>query len=342
MAKALCDLQLELQCCSSTVSVNSLVDTKPKVAINRPESFAPGTPAVKESERKRKMHKLLSMEDACAMDDAKDSVTAKVNFARTANGIQVEENVVTTFGSSTRDEINEPTSLGLGLIESSGAASEEIVMTKGNFPSPIELAHLDEKYLAKRCGLGYRAGRVLKLAQGVIEGRIQLDQLEELCKEASLSNYNKLDEKLKEIEGYGPFTRGNVLMCLGFMGKPPLSRTFKKLLKRCIEDMSHINSWHTGGKFGVSMKNAFVDKYIRFMARPGREHWQGVKRIFRYLRGTADIGLVYGNGRECLVTGYSDSDYAADVDTRSEMPSSDYKLITASKMKIKKAKQRAA
>uniref|UniRef100_A0A803NB01 Uncharacterized protein n=1 Tax=Chenopodium quinoa TaxID=63459 RepID=A0A803NB01_CHEQI len=52
------------------------------------------------------------------------------------------------------------------------------------------------------------------------------------------------------------------------------------------------------------------------MARPGREHWQGVKRIFRYLRGTTDIGLVYGNGRECLVTGYSDSDYAADVDTR--------------------------
>uniref|UniRef100_A0A803MVT2 Uncharacterized protein n=1 Tax=Chenopodium quinoa TaxID=63459 RepID=A0A803MVT2_CHEQI len=52
------------------------------------------------------------------------------------------------------------------------------------------------------------------------------------------------------------------------------------------------------------------------MARPGREHWQGVKRIFRYLRGTTDIGLVYGNGKECLVTGYSDSDYAADVDTR--------------------------
>uniref|UniRef100_A0A803M6E3 F-box protein n=1 Tax=Chenopodium quinoa TaxID=63459 RepID=A0A803M6E3_CHEQI len=31
---------------------------------------------------------------------------------------------------------------------------------------------------------------------------------------------------------------------------------------------------------------------------------------------TTDIGLVYGNDKECLVTGYSDSDYAADVDTR--------------------------
>ena len=41
-----------------------------------------------------------------------------------------------------------------------------------------------------------------------------------------------------------------------------------------------------------------------------------MKRIFRYLRGTADTDLVYGNGKECLVIGYSDSNYAADVDTR--------------------------
>ncbi|XP_057545831.1 secreted RxLR effector protein 161-like [Amaranthus tricolor] len=59
-----------------------------------------------------------------------------------------------------------------------------------------------------------------------------------------------------------------------------------------------------------------VSLMSRFMARPGREYWQGVKRIFRYLRGTSDISLVYGNGKECLVTGYSDSDYATDVDTR--------------------------
>ncbi|XP_057543970.1 secreted RxLR effector protein 161-like [Amaranthus tricolor] len=53
-----------------------------------------------------------------------------------------------------------------------------------------------------------------------------------------------------------------------------------------------------------------------FMAQPEREPWQGVKRIFLYLRGTTDIGLVYGNCKECLVTRYSDSDYAADVDSR--------------------------
>ncbi|GJT28378.1 retrovirus-related pol polyprotein from transposon TNT 1-94 [Tanacetum coccineum] len=41
-----------------------------------------------------------------------------------------------------------------------------------------------------------------------------------------------------------------------------------------------------------------------------------VKRIFRYLKGTSDVGLIYGGEREYLVAGYSDSDYAADLDAR--------------------------
>ncbi|XP_038902271.1 secreted RxLR effector protein 161-like [Benincasa hispida] len=57
----------------------------------------------------------------------------------------------------------------------------------------------------------------------------------------------------------------------------------------------------------------------RFMGQPGKEHWQAVQRIFHYLRGTFDVGLVYGNFTECLVTGYSDSDYAGDVDNRRSM-----------------------
>ncbi|XP_038889198.1 secreted RxLR effector protein 161-like [Benincasa hispida] len=37
------------------------------------------------------------------------------------------------------------------------------------------------------------------------------------------------------------------------------------------------------------------------------------------LIGTSDVGLVYGNCTECLVTGYSDSNYARDVDSRRSM-----------------------
>ncbi|CAM8885396.1 unnamed protein product [Rhodiola kirilowii] len=53
-----------------------------------------------------------------------------------------------------------------------------------------------------------------------------------------------------------------------------------------------------------------VSVVSRFMGQPGKEHWQAVKRIFRYLRGTSVVGLIYGSDSQCLVAGYTDSDYA--------------------------------
>ena len=62
-----------------------------------------------------------------------------------------------------------------------------------------------------------------------------------------------------------------------------------------------------------------VSVVSRFMSHPGKDHWQAVKRIFRYLRGTSDVGLVYGDSENCVLAGYSDSDYAADLDGRRSM-----------------------
>lgn len=59
-----------------------------------------------------------------------------------------------------------------------------------------------------------------------------------------------------------------------------------------------------------------VSVVSRYMSQPGKEHWQAVKRIFRYLKGTADIGLIYGGNSSSFLSGYSDADYAADLDTR--------------------------
>ncbi|KRX44857.1 Retrovirus-related Pol polyprotein from transposon TNT 1-94, partial [Trichinella sp. T9] len=44
--------------------------------------------------------------------------------------------------------------------------------------------------------------------------------------------------------------------------------------------------------------------------------YAAVKRIFRYLRGTADYGLLYQAKREGFMKVYSDADYACDVTTR--------------------------
>ena len=54
----------------------------------------------------------------------------------------------------------------------------------------------------------------------------------------------------------------------------------------------------------------------RYMANPDGEHWIAVKRILRYIRGTSDVALCYGE-LEFTVRGYVDSDFAGDLDKRS-------------------------
>nr|GEV07766.1 hypothetical protein [Tanacetum cinerariifolium] len=50
-----------------------------------------------------------------------------------------------------------------------------------------------------------------------------------------------------------------------------------------------------------------------YMAEPGREHWEAVKTILRYIKGTSDVALCFGDS-DLIVTGYVDSDYVGDLD----------------------------
>ncbi|WVZ01025.1 hypothetical protein V8G54_027094 [Vigna mungo] len=52
----------------------------------------------------------------------------------------------------------------------------------------------------------------------------------------------------------------------------------------------------------------------RFLSNPGKEHWEAIKWILRYLRGSAKSSLCFGNGDLKLI-GYSDSDMVGDVDS---------------------------
>jgi hypothetical protein len=50
-----------------------------------------------------------------------------------------------------------------------------------------------------------------------------------------------------------------------------------------------------------------VQAVSRFSTKPGIAHWEAVKRIFRYLKGTKDLWLSYGGvGKELI--GYADAD----------------------------------
>ena len=52
------------------------------------------------------------------------------------------------------------------------------------------------------------------------------------------------------------------------------------------------------------------------MSNPSIEHWIGNKRVFRYLKGTSNYGLIFNGGDNDVLHGYTDSDWAGDLETR--------------------------
>lgn len=61
--------------------------------------------------------------------------------------------------------------------------------------------------------------------------------------------------------------------------------------------------------------SAAVSELSKFSQNPGVEHWEGVKRVFRYVSGTVGEGLLYKRGAQVGVWGYSDSGHAGDRET---------------------------
>ena len=61
-----------------------------------------------------------------------------------------------------------------------------------------------------------------------------------------------------------------------------------------------------------------VSMISRYMHDSGRGHWETVKWVLRYIKGTIDVGLVFEKDstckQECIE--YIDSDYAGDLDKR--------------------------
>ena len=59
-----------------------------------------------------------------------------------------------------------------------------------------------------------------------------------------------------------------------------------------------------------------VSTMAKFSTKPTKQHWIGVKRIMRHLKGTVHYGIVFSKQapNECI--GYSDADWAGDLDDR--------------------------
>lgn len=89
-------------------------------------------------------------------------------------------------------------------------------------------------------------------------------------------------------------------------GKPVNSTMFKSL----VGGLRYLVHTRPDIAFSVGIVS-------QFMERPTVLHLNAVKRIIRYIKGTLEFGLNYVRGSgSYLLSGYSDSDMAGNVDDR--------------------------
>jgi hypothetical protein len=53
-----------------------------------------------------------------------------------------------------------------------------------------------------------------------------------------------------------------------------------------------------------------------FIMKPHESHWNATKGVLRYLKGTLDYGIKYTDASDVELIGYSDSDWASNLDDR--------------------------
>jgi len=54
----------------------------------------------------------------------------------------------------------------------------------------------------------------------------------------------------------------------------------------------------------------------RFIEDPHVFHLQGVERVLRYIKGTLTNKIFYANSNDAKLVGYTNSDWAGDIETR--------------------------
>ncbi|GKE07986.1 hypothetical protein Tco_1411537 [Tanacetum coccineum] len=54
----------------------------------------------------------------------------------------------------------------------------------------------------------------------------------------------------------------------------------------------------------------------RYQAKPTKKHFEAIKRVFRYLKGTINMGLWYSKDNTMSLTAYADADHARCQDSR--------------------------
>jgi hypothetical protein len=83
-----------------------------------------------------------------------------------------------------------------------------------------------------------------------------------------------------------------------------------KLYRSIIDVMRYLTHTQSNIAFTVGYVN-------RFMEDSREDHWTAVKRLLRYIKGTAEQGIVFpksGNKEALWLTIFSDADMVGDID----------------------------
>ncbi|GAA0142710.1 transmembrane signal receptor [Lithospermum erythrorhizon] len=107
----------------------------------------------------------------------------------------------------------------------------------------------------------------------------------------------------------------------------PLGAHFKLSSKICdnargnVEDMEKVPYASAIGSLMYAMLCTRPDiaysvgLVSRFLSQPRKEHWEAVKWILRYLKGTSNVCLCYGT-KDATLESFTDSDMAGDLDSK--------------------------
>ena len=118
----------------------------------------------------------------------------------------------------------------------------------------------------------------------------------------------------------------DVLKCFGMFDCKPISTLMEanKKLNKLTDDQEPVDVQRYQAAIGsltyasIATRPNISSAVGALMARPGPEHWSGVKRIFRYIKGTVNFGMKYvaSDQKDIMLNGFSDADWAGDTSTR--------------------------
>lgn len=150
---------------------------------------------------KQQVVRMLRTDDDMSGWYKKHRTAKRRGFGRLFRGADLFEDIVKTITSC---NVTWPNTVNMNrlLVEHVG---------HGGFPTPEQVAGFGEERLKDRCKVGYRAGRICKLARDIAEGTIDLAWFEHPGRTS-----DEVYDALLKLHGIGPYAAANIGMLLGF------------------------------------------------------------------------------------------------------------------------------